>query len=83
MVQGDIFLNDRVEQIISEMTLDEKIGQMTQAERGSASPNDVRDYHLGSILSGGMACDSRRTCWQKCLHWPLYWQFRWRSLLPL
>lgn len=42
-----------IEALISSMTLDEKIGQMTQAERASASPDDVRDYYLGSILSGG------------------------------
>ena len=42
-----------IEALISSMTLDEKIGQMTQAERYSATPDDVRDYYLGSILSGG------------------------------
>ncbi|MBW8002377.1 MAG: carbohydrate-binding protein [Planctomycetes bacterium] len=42
-----------IEALISSMTLDEKVGQMTQAERGGASPDDVRDYFLGSILSGG------------------------------
>ncbi len=42
-----------IEALISSMTLDEKIGQMTQAERGSATPDDVRNYFLGSILSGG------------------------------
>ena len=40
-----------IEALIADMTLDEKIGQMTQAERGSATPNDVRDFFLGSILS--------------------------------
>jgi beta-glucosidase len=36
------------------MTLDEKIGQMTQAERTYLSTeSDIRDYLLGSVLSGG------------------------------
>jgi beta-glucosidase len=36
------------------MTLDEKIGQMTQAERGALQQeSDIRDYVLGSLLSGG------------------------------
>jgi len=35
------------------MTLDEKLGQMTQAERGSVSTSDITTYRLGSILSGG------------------------------
>jgi beta-glucosidase-like glycosyl hydrolase len=37
------------------MTLDEKVGQMTQAERGSldSQAEDIRTYFLGSVLSGG------------------------------
>jgi beta-glucosidase len=35
------------------MTLDQKLGQMIQAERASTSPEDVRRHHLGSVLSGG------------------------------
>jgi beta-glucosidase len=36
------------------MTLDEKIGQITQADRSSLrSEADIRDYFLGSVLSGG------------------------------
>ncbi|HEX2960715.1 MAG TPA: glycoside hydrolase family 3 N-terminal domain-containing protein [Ignavibacteriales bacterium] len=43
----------KVEDLLSQMTLEEKIGQMTQAERASVKPEDVRDYFIGSILSGG------------------------------
>jgi beta-glucosidase len=43
----------RVESILTSMNLAQKIGQMTQSERLEASPDDVRKYHLGSILSGG------------------------------
>ncbi len=39
--------------LVSEMTLAEKIGQMTQVEKGSITPAEVADYHIGSILSGG------------------------------
>lgn len=36
------------------MTLDEKIGQMTQAaHHGLATPADIKTYALGSLLSGG------------------------------
>ena len=42
-----------IDALVSSMTLDEKVGQMTQAERNTASPTDVRNYYLGSILSGG------------------------------
>ena len=35
------------------MTLAEKIGQMTQAEKDSIPPDDVTKYFIGSVLSGG------------------------------
>ena len=43
----------RVKSLLSLMTLDEKIGQMVQAERGSLSSDDIQKYYLGSVLSGG------------------------------
>ncbi|HEV8717302.1 MAG TPA: glycoside hydrolase family 3 protein [Candidatus Binatia bacterium] len=39
---------------LSKMTLDEKIGQMTQANKNAlTSPSDITTYFLGSLLSGG------------------------------
>jgi beta-glucosidase len=35
------------------MTLEEKIGQMTQIERSVATPDAIRDLSIGSVLSGG------------------------------
>src|SRR5688572_27640045 len=43
----------RAADLLSRMTLDEKIGQMTQVEKGSISPGDVTRFFIGSILSGG------------------------------
>ncbi len=43
----------RVEDLISRMTLSEKIGQMTQVEKGSISPAEVKLFSIGSVLSGG------------------------------
>jgi beta-glucosidase len=45
----------RVADLLGRMTLDDKIGQMTQAERGSlaADPAQVAALRLGSVLSGG------------------------------
>ncbi|MEV0270650.1 glycoside hydrolase family 3 protein [Hamadaea sp. NPDC050747] len=51
----------RVADLLSRMTLDEKIGQMTQAERGSATATDVTTYRLGSILSGGGSAPTPNT----------------------
>ena len=52
-----------VEQLLAHMTLEEKIGQMIQADIGSISPADLRAYKLGSILAGGGAApgDNVRT----------------------
>ncbi|WP_017242084.1 glycoside hydrolase family 3 protein [Streptomyces sp. SS] len=44
----------RVADLLSRMTLREKAGQMTQAERNALrSPGDIAGYALGSLLSGG------------------------------
>lgn len=44
---------ERVDDLLGRMTLDEKIGQMTQAERREVTGGDVTTYALGSLLSGG------------------------------
>jgi beta-glucosidase len=50
---------ERVADLLSRMTLEEKVGQMTQAERGAVTddpthdPTRVTDWKLGSVLSGG------------------------------
>ncbi|HSR17339.1 MAG TPA: glycoside hydrolase family 3 protein, partial [Ignavibacteriaceae bacterium] len=47
-------IEDRIEDLLSRMTLDEKIGQMAQTERSAVTGNsDITTYFLGSILSGG------------------------------
>ncbi|GGN12965.1 glycoside hydrolase family 3 protein [Streptomyces fuscichromogenes] len=44
----------RVADLLSRMSLAEKVGQMTQAERGAVGTGgDVTAYDLGSLLSGG------------------------------
>ena len=49
----DAAIRQKVDFLLAKMNLDQKIGQMTQAERMSVTPEDVRRYHLGSVLSGG------------------------------
>src|SRR5690606_41855098 len=49
---------DRVADLMARMSLDEKIGQMTQAERGSGSPADVTAYRRASVLAGGASAPS-------------------------
>ncbi len=43
----------KVTALMQRMTLEEKIGQMIQADIGSIKPEDLRRYPLGSILAGG------------------------------
>lgn len=46
-------INAEVEKILGRMTLAEKVGQITQAEISRTTPEDVKKYHLGSVLNGG------------------------------
>ena len=43
----------RVDEIMSKMTLREKVGQVIQADIGSITPQDLETYPLGSVLNGG------------------------------
>ncbi|HWP41636.1 MAG TPA: glycoside hydrolase family 3 N-terminal domain-containing protein [Blastocatellia bacterium] len=44
----------QVNELLAKMTLDEKIGQMTQAEQDALiDKSDIEKYFLGSLLSGG------------------------------
>ncbi|KAK9057570.1 hypothetical protein SSX86_022406 [Deinandra increscens subsp. villosa] len=46
-------IEDRVNDLLSRMTVKEKLGQMTQIERAVATPDVIRDLCIGSVLSGG------------------------------
>jgi beta-glucosidase len=48
-------VDQRVRDLLGRMTLEDKVGQMTQAERGAATgdPALITDLRLGSVLSGG------------------------------
>jgi beta-glucosidase len=51
----DAAVESFVQQVLSGMTLEEKVGQMIQADIASISPAELRTYKLGSILAGGGA----------------------------
>lgn len=51
--QADAALEARVQKILKTLTLEEKVGQVVQADIASVTPDDARKYHLGSILNGG------------------------------
>ncbi|MDE2597196.1 MAG: glycoside hydrolase family 3 protein [Sphingomonadales bacterium] len=53
--KADPVIEARIRTILSGMTLEQKIGQMTQPSILSATPDDVRRYYIGSVLNGGGA----------------------------
>lgn len=57
---ADPALEARIEKILAGMTLEEKVGQILQAEIQFIQPEDVGRYHLGSVLSGGGSHPGRK-----------------------
>jgi beta-glucosidase len=49
---------ERVELLLRQMTLPEKIAQMVQAERRTITPEEMAEYGVGSILSAGGSAPS-------------------------
>lgn len=47
--------------LLSRMTLDDKVGQMTQPARDYLAPGDITKYRLGSVLSGGGSVPAQNT----------------------
>ena len=49
---ADSVVDRRVDALLGRMSVEHKVGQMIMGERASTSPDDVRDHHLGAVLSG-------------------------------
>ncbi|MEO0466465.1 MAG: glycoside hydrolase family 3 N-terminal domain-containing protein [Pseudomonadota bacterium] len=49
----DPAIEARVDEILAKMTLEQKVGQVIQADSGSVTAEEVKTYRLGSVLSGG------------------------------
>ena len=49
----DEALEARISSLLAGLTVEQKVGQLIQADIGSITPNDLRHYPLGSILNGG------------------------------
>lgn len=43
----------KIDELLPKLTLEQKIGQVIQADSGSITPEEVKKYRLGSVLSGG------------------------------
>jgi beta-glucosidase len=67
-IARDAAMEARIAGIVRGMTLEQKVGQMTQADIRSITPDDVRRYYVGSVLNGGgawpgMKKDAPVTAW--------------------
>lgn len=60
--QAQAPIDDRVQDLISRMTLEEKIGQMALVDKGSlVEIEDISKYYLGGVLSGAGAKPAENT----------------------
>ena len=46
-------MEQRISDLMAKMTLEEKVGQLMQPDINSVTPEQVREFNLGSILNGG------------------------------
>lgn len=52
-VDQNNLIESRIDALLTQMTLGEKIGQMTQVSKTSITPEEVAALGIGSVLSGG------------------------------
>ncbi|UTF60111.1 glycoside hydrolase family 3 protein [Gilvimarinus sp. DA14] len=53
VVAPDPAIEEKVEAILAQMSVEEKVGQMIQPEIKQVTPQDIKDFHIGSVLNGG------------------------------
>lgn len=49
----DTAIESRIQALLAEMSVEEKVGQLIQGDISTITPDDVRTYHIGSVLAGG------------------------------
>jgi beta-glucosidase len=59
VIERDGAMEERIAELISRMTLEEKVGQVIQADINAVTPDEVREYNLGSVLNGGGSAPGR------------------------
>lgn len=58
---SSLAIEERIENLLSRMTLEEKIGQMTLVEQFSIDPETSAEYMAGGILNGGPRINTPQT----------------------
>lgn len=51
----DAAMERRIAEIVAGMTLEQKVGQITQPDARYITPDEVRRYYIGTVLNGGGA----------------------------
>jgi beta-glucosidase len=54
-VKRDAVVEAEVARLLAQLSVEEKVGQLIQAETLSITPEEVHRYHIGSLLIGGNA----------------------------
>lgn len=67
-VAVDPAIEARIKDLLSRMSLEQKVGQVIQADLGSVTPEDVYTYHLGSVLNGGNSAPGGKQ-WAPAAEW--------------
>ncbi|MCB0716930.1 MAG: exo 1,3/1,4-beta-D-glucan glucohydrolase [Bacteroidetes bacterium] len=52
-------IEKRISELMSQMSVEEKVAQTIQGDINSLTPQDVRTYRLGSVLNGGNSAPNR------------------------
>lgn len=52
-IKQDPAMEARIREVVAGMTIEQKIGQMTQADIRKITPDEVRRFYIGSVLNGG------------------------------
>ncbi|MCX7720026.1 MAG: glycoside hydrolase family 3 protein [Dictyoglomus thermophilum] len=79
-------IEEKVERLLSQMTLEEKVGQMTQVDSSYLyNPEDVKRYFIGSVLSGGNSGPSNPTPanWVEYVNRFQYYALQTRLRIPI
>jgi beta-glucosidase len=79
-------IDTRVRDLLSRMTLEEKIGQMVQADLGAVTNvADMQKYALGAMLSGGNSKppENNPAAWLKTVNEYQSWALKSRLKIPL
>jgi len=78
--------DDQTEALLARMSLEEKIGQMMQVDANALTNKaDIKNYFLGSVLSGGNSdpADITARGWAKAVEEYQAWAFRTPLKIPL